>query len=900
MIVLLQPGGAVVDPSWRTRRYEPACYAWAFDHYTRDIQIAPDGTWFSIVTSGGGNPGTLCDTVTRWNFADTGDDVQPRWADYTGGDSLFSVEVTGTAVYTGGHQRWMNNPFGQDTPGASSVPRAGISAHDPRTGALLAWHPGRNPRGVGVEAMLATATGLYVGMDTDYFGNRQYLRPGLGYFPLAGGAALPSETQNSLPARVNIGGPLPVGAGGGGTTGDVLYRVNAGGPELAALEPGGTPWGADDGGDNPLRTSGSNAAGWPEVPAVDGSVPSTTPSAVFDTERWSPSDDPAMDWNFAVPAGQDVEVRLYLASRCDCTASPGARVFDVSIEGAPVLDDYDIVADVGHGMGTMKAFQVESDGTVDVDFRHVVENPLVNAIEIVEADGATPAPVGGNDLIARWFDGAAPGNEGVVDGGGLEWSKVRGAVLVGGVLYYGYPDADGQYGMYRRTFDGTAFGTATLLDPYNDPAWSDVSTGSGQTYRGARPGFYNQLSTVSGMFFEGGRLYYTRNGLQPLFWRTFSLDSGVVGAQEFRAADTGFARTAGMFLSGSSLYVADAVTGDLNRLSFTGGAPSGTPTLAGGEADWASRALFLGPGGPPPPGPGQNVAPTAEFTSSCTGLSCTFTDRSTDSDGTVASWSWNFGGGGTSTQPNPVHAFPASGTYDVTLSVTDDSTGVGSVTHQVTVTAPVAQAITYRGAASVVRSAATNATVAVPAAVQAGDGMVLVLSTASPRTVSALPGWTLVTQQTSGTGPMTRVYSRVAAAGDAGDPVTVAWTGGTTKATLQLLAYDGTRTTAPVAAFASAARAAGTSHTTPTTTATAGSWVLSIWSDKQGPQRSWTPPSGVVERSDVVAPGTGAVATMLADSGAAVAAGTVGGLTATVPTASNRATVFTLVLAPGA
>jgi hypothetical protein len=115
-----------------------------------------------------------------------------------------------------------------------------------------------------------------------------------------------------------------------------------------------------------------------------------------------------------------------------------------------------------------------------------------------------------------------------------------------------------------------------------------------------------------------------------------------------------------------------------------------------------------------------------------------------------------------------------------------------------------------------------------------------------------------------------------------------------------LVAYDGTRTTAPVAAFASAARAAGTSHTTPTTTATAGSWVLSIWSDKQGPQRSWTPPSGVVERSDVVAPGTGAVATMLADSGAAVAAGTVGGLTATVPTASNRATVFTLVLAPGA
>jgi hypothetical protein len=129
----------------------------------------------------------------------------------------------------------------------------------------------------------------------------------------------------------------------------------------------------------------------------------------------------------------------------------------------------------------------------------------------------------------------------------------------------------------------------------------------------------------------------------------------------------------------------------------------------------------------------------------------------------------------------------------------------------------------------------------------------------------------------------------------------VNWTGGTTKATVQLLAYDGTRTAAgPVASFASAGRPAGTAHTTPTATAAAGSWVLSIWSDKQSAQRSWTPPAGVVERSDVTAPGTGAVATMVADSNGPVPAGTVGGLTATVPTASNRATVFTLVLAPGA
>ncbi len=72
--------------------------------------------------------------------------------------------------------------------------------------------------------------------------------------------------------------------------------------------------------------------------------------------------------------------------------------------------------------------------------------------------------------------------------------------------------------------------------------------------------------------------------------------------------------------------------------------------------------------------------------------------------------------------------------------------------------------------------------------------------------------------------------------------------------------------------------------------------MLSVWSDKQNAQRTWTPPAGTVERSDLNAPGTGAVSTMLADSNGPVAAGTVGGLTATVSSSSNRATVFTIVL----
>ncbi len=42
---------------------------------------------------------------------------------------------------------------------------------------------------------------------------------------------------------------------------------------------------------------------------------------------------------------------------------------------------------------------------------------------------------------------------------------------------------------------------------------------------------------------------------------------------------------------------------------------------------------------------------------------------SSDSDGTIASYSWTFGDGGTSSAANPTHAYTTAGTYDVSLTV---------------------------------------------------------------------------------------------------------------------------------------------------------------------------------------------------------------------------------------
>ncbi|MGH8083424.1 MAG: S8 family serine peptidase [Lysobacter sp.] len=71
-------------------------------------------------------------------------------------------------------------------------------------------------------------------------------------------------------------------------------------------------------------------------------------------------------------------------------------------------------------------------------------------------------------------------------------------------------------------------------------------------------------------------------------------------------------------------------------------------------------------------GPGPNNPPVANFTSSASGLTVTFTDTSTDSDGSIASRSWNFGDGTTSTATNPSKTYSAAGTYNVSLTVTDD------------------------------------------------------------------------------------------------------------------------------------------------------------------------------------------------------------------------------------
>ncbi|MEW2012577.1 MULTISPECIES: PKD domain-containing protein [Microbacterium] len=91
--------------------------------------------------------------------------------------------------------------------------------------------------------------------------------------------------------------------------------------------------------------------------------------------------------------------------------------------------------------------------------------------------------------------------------------------------------------------------------------------------------------------------------------------------------------------------------------------------------------------------PAANAAPKAEFSSTPTGLAVAVDGRaSTDSDGTISSYSWKFGdqAGGTATGATASYTYASAGTYTITLTVTDDDGDTATKTHDVTVTAPTA------------------------------------------------------------------------------------------------------------------------------------------------------------------------------------------------------------------
>jgi hypothetical protein len=534
--------------------------------------------------------------------------------------------------------------------------------------------------------------------------------------------------------------------------------------------------------------------------------------------------------------------------------------------------------------------------------------------------------VAGADVTSRYLVNTTSPATATLNSGGFNWANVRGAFMVNDTLYSGWSDGT----FKKQSFDGNNLGTQTTINVKGAYTGTDTSRLITADLLNNSTSSANQ-GRMSSMFYDprSGRLYYTRLGTMKstghggqtpnndggLLYRYFTPESDVVGATSFSqlrsssvtaiGADT----IRGAFLVGDWLYYVTS-TGELRRIQFSAaGAFIGSSQSVNNAIDWRAKGLFLST---QPSIQAPNADPTAAFTQTCVGLSCSFdASASSDTDGTIASYSWDFGDGsaiGSGETPN--HVFPSGNSYPVKLTVTDNDGASTSVTHSVVV-APIASQISFRAASAYQGGPARTQKWNLPNGIQAGDTIVMAVSShldADPgaildgSTLTPLAGWGVLTDVTDTT--RTVVYTKTAAAGDAGRQVAVKYLNAATapKVVASTAVYSGVSTVDPVVTAIEDSTKNVFDHVTPAINVPdAGDWVVSYWSDSSNSTTDWTAPSSQQVRAE----GTSIIGTdtttvrvsgLLTDDGAPTVAGTRSGITATADGKSTAAVMISLVL----
>lgn len=139
-------------------------------------------------------------------------------------------------------------------------------------------------------------------------------------------------------------------------------RVNAGG--AAYTDSSGNVWSADTG-----YAGGS-------IYTTTLPIKNTSSQTLYQTERWAST----FQYQFSVPNGTHT-VNLKFAEIF--MTQPGQRIFNVAINGSPVLTNFDIVAQAGSDTAIDKAFSVTTTtGSITIQFTSVVDHAKISAIEI--------------------------------------------------------------------------------------------------------------------------------------------------------------------------------------------------------------------------------------------------------------------------------------------------------------------------------------------------------------------------------------------------------------------------------------------------------------------------------------------------------------------------------------
>jgi poly(3-hydroxybutyrate) depolymerase len=147
--------------------------------------------------------------------------------------------------------------------------------------------------------------------------------------------------------------------------GSVVAAINAGGPAYTAVD--GTPYGADS-----AYEGGSTQA---SAHAVAG----TDDDALYNDWRWG-------DFAYHLPL-QDGPYTVELHFADTYNSGAGQRIFDASIEGVAVLDDFDIIASVGVDTAIVRRHDIVlADGMLDIVFANGSSGSArVDALRVIRA-----------------------------------------------------------------------------------------------------------------------------------------------------------------------------------------------------------------------------------------------------------------------------------------------------------------------------------------------------------------------------------------------------------------------------------------------------------------------------------------------------------------------------------
>ena len=168
-----------------------------------------------------------------------------------------------------------------------------------------------------------------------------------------------------------------------------IIRINAGGTLVLASD-GGPNW--EDNttltGDSYTVSSGTSFSAISMFYSErDISIPDYIDNATYDDvmriQRSNGSPEYPMIFAISLPDGEYI-ANLYFANLYNGTRHPGNRLFSVNLEGERRMTDFDPSAEFGHRKAGLIQHNVTvSDGVLEIEFIENLENPLINAIEIL-------------------------------------------------------------------------------------------------------------------------------------------------------------------------------------------------------------------------------------------------------------------------------------------------------------------------------------------------------------------------------------------------------------------------------------------------------------------------------------------------------------------------------------